>query len=102
MKADIADIKIGGKSAPITAFDPLLKGPHNLQLMVLLDSMQQIGSSPGQFDDLKQFFRDLPPNVEIGIGWMLQGHVKIVQTFTTDRDLAGKSVSVEVSLFKIK
>jgi hypothetical protein len=92
VKADIADIKIGGKSAPITAFDPLLKGPHNLQLMVLLDSMQQIGSSPGQFDDLKQFFRDLPPNVEIGIGWMLQGHVKIVQTFTTDRDLAGKAL----------
>jgi hypothetical protein len=92
VKEDISEIKIGGKTAPVTAFDPLLKGPHNLQLMVLLDSMQQIGSSPGQFDDLKQFFHDLPSNVEIGVGWMLQGKVKVVQTFTTDHDLAGKAL----------
>ena len=85
VKEDIGEIKIGGKTAPVTAFEPLLKGPHKLQLMVLLDSMQQIGSSPGQFDDLQQFFKDLPPNVEIGVGWMLQGKVKVIQTFTRDR-----------------
>jgi hypothetical protein len=92
VKEDIGEIKIGGKVAPVTGFDPLLKGPHTLQLMVLFDSMQMLGSSPGQFDDIKQFFRDLPPNVEIGVGWMLQGKVKVVQTFTTDRDLAGKAL----------
>jgi len=92
VKDDIGEVKIGGKTAPVTGFDPLLKGPHNLQLMVLLDSMQQIGSSPGQFDDLTQFFKDLPSNVEIGVGWMLQGKVKVVQTFTTDRDLAAKAL----------
>jgi hypothetical protein len=92
VQSDIAEIRVGGKPAPVTAFVPLLKGPHNLQLMVLLDSMQMLGSSPGQFDDIKQFFRDLPPNVEIGVGWMLQGKVKVVQTFTTDRDLAGKAL----------
>jgi hypothetical protein len=92
VKEDIGEIKIGGKTAPVTAFEPLLKGPHKLQLMVLLDSMQQIGSSPGQFDDLQQFFKDLPPNVEIGVGWMLQGKVKVVQTFTADRDLVGKAL----------
>ncbi len=37
VQTDIAEIKIGGKVAPITAFDPVLKGPHVLQLMVLLD-----------------------------------------------------------------
>lgn len=92
VQADIGDIKIGGKTAPITAFEPLLKGPHNLQLMVLLDSMQMIGSTNGQFDQLKQFFADLPPNVEIGVGYLLQGKSKIAQTFTTDRALAGKAL----------
>jgi hypothetical protein len=92
VKEDIGEVKIGGKVAPVTAFEPLLKGPHKLQLMVLLDSMQMIGSTPPQFDEIKQFFTDLPPNVEIGVGWMLQGKVKVVQPFTTDRDLAGKAL----------
>jgi hypothetical protein len=92
VQADIAEIKIGGKTAPITGFTPLLKGPHVLQLMVLLDSMQMIGSTPGQFDEIKQLFTDLPSNVEIGVGYMLQGKAKIVQPFTTDRTLVGKAL----------
>ena len=75
----------------MTDFSPLLKGPHNLQLMVLLDSMQQLGSG-GQFDDLTKFMHDMPPNVEIGVGWLLQSQVKITQPFTTDHDLAAKAL----------
>lgn len=90
-KADVGDIKIGGKAAPVTDFSPLLKGPHNLQLMILLDSMQQLGTG-GQFDDLKKFMHDMPPNVEIGVGWLLQSQVKITQPFTTDHDLAAKAL----------
>ena len=83
-KADIGDVKIGGKLAPVTDVSPLLRGPHVLQLMVLLDSEQMLGSG-GQFAGLKSFFNSLPPNVEIGVGWLLQGNVKVVQPFTTDR-----------------
>lgn len=90
-KADLGDIKIGGKVAPVTDFGPLLKGSHNLQLMVILDSMQQLGSG-GQFDDLAKFMHDMPPNVEIGVGWLLQSQVKITQPFTTDHDLAAKAL----------
>jgi hypothetical protein len=89
-KADIGDVKLNGKIAPITDFQPLLKGPHVLQLMVLLDSMEMIGAN-GQFDDLKQFFHDMPSNVEIGVGYLLQGNVKVAQPPTTDRDLAVKA-----------
>ena len=91
-KADIGQIKIGGKPVPVTDFQPLLNGPHGLQLMVLFDSWQMLGSGPGQFDDIKQFFHDMPPNVEIGVGWLLQGKVVVTQPFTTDRDLAGKAL----------
>ncbi len=91
-KADIGQIKIGGKPVPVTDFQPLLNGPHGLQLMVLFDSWQMLGAGPGQFDDIKQFFKDMPPNVEIGVGWLLQGKVVVTQPFTTDRDLAGKAL----------
>ena len=91
-KADIGDIKIGGKKVPVSDFQPLLNGPHGLQLMVILDSWQMLGAGPGQFDAIKQFFHDMPPNVEIGVGWMLQSKVVVTQPFTTDHDLAGKAL----------
>jgi hypothetical protein len=91
--SDIAEIKIGGKVATVTNLEPLLKGPHTLQLMVLFDSMQMLGSDGLKFDDIKKFFKDMPPNVEIGVGWLLQGKVKITQPFTADRDLVGKALS---------
>jgi hypothetical protein len=91
IKSDIAEVKVGGKVAEVTDFVPLLKGPHNLQLMVLLDSMEMIGVN-GQFDEMTKFFHDMPPNVEIGIGYLLQGNSKIVQGFTTDRSLLTKAL----------
>jgi hypothetical protein len=92
-QSDIGEVKVGGKVAPVTAFVPVLHDPHSpvVQLMVLLDSEQMLGSG-GQFTDLKRFFNDLPSNVEIGVGWLLQGRTVVVQPFTTDRDLAGKAL----------
>jgi hypothetical protein len=89
--ADVAQIKIGGKVAPVVSFTPLLNGPHVLQLMVLLDSEQMLGAN-GQFDDLEPFLHSMPSNVEIGLGWLLQGQVKVVQDFTTDRDQVYKKL----------
>jgi hypothetical protein len=89
-QADIAEIKLGGKVSQITAFEPLLKGSHTLQLMVVLDSMQMLGAK-GQFEDLENFLHSLPANVVIGVGWMLQGNVKVVQPFTADRELVYKA-----------
>jgi hypothetical protein len=81
--ADIHEIRLNGKPVPVTAVEPLLKGPHVLQLMVLLDSMQMVGGN-GQFEAMEKFFKDMPPNVEISVGWMLQSQIKFVQPFTTD------------------
>jgi len=90
-QADIAEVKINGKPAAVKSFEPVLKGPHTLQLMVLLDSMQMIGGS-GQFDSIKKFFNSMPTNVEIGVGYMLQSKVVVAQDFTTDRTLAGNAL----------
>ncbi|HEY4382334.1 MAG TPA: hypothetical protein VGN01_18435 [Acidobacteriaceae bacterium] len=90
-QADIGEIKIGGKVATVTSVTPVLKGPTTLQLMVVLDSMQMIGGN-GQFEDIKKFFDQMPSNVEIGVGYMLQSNVKVTQPFTTDRKLAGAAL----------
>jgi hypothetical protein len=93
LQSDVSEIKIGGKPAVITAWTPLLGGPTTLQLVVLLDSEQRIGVEH-QFDDIKNLFNRLPPNVEIAVGYLLQGKAKIVQTFTTDRALAGNALHI--------
>lgn len=90
-KEDVAEIKIGGKPAPVKNFEPLLKGPHTLQLMILLDSMQMIGGN-GQFDSIKKFVNELPANVEVGLGYMLQSKVVVAQSFTTDRAAVGNAM----------
>ena len=94
VQSDIGEIKINGKVAPITSVTPVLKGPTGLQLMVVLDSMQMIGGN-GQFDSIKKFFNDMPPNVEIGVGYMLQSKVVVAQDFTTDRTLAGNALKTK-------
>jgi hypothetical protein len=90
-QTDITEIKVGGKPATITGWTTLLqtpdyKGPATMQLVVLLDSMEQIGAAT-QFDELTAFFKHLPPNVEVAVGYLLQGKAKIAQPFTTDRSL---------------
>ena len=90
-KEDIAEVRIGGKMAEVKSVEPVLKGPHDLQLMVLLDSMQMIGGN-GQFDSIKKFVNELPPNVEVGLGYMLQSKVVVAQTFTMDRAAVGNAM----------
>jgi hypothetical protein len=91
LQTDVAEIRIGGKPAEITAWTPVLNGTYGLQLVVLIDSMEQIGINE-QFDDMKKLFSHLPANVEISVGYLLQGKARITQGFTTDRKLAGDAL----------
>ena len=91
IQSDVAELKVGGKVVQITGWTPVLKGDYKLQLMVLLDSMEQLGVNE-QFDDMKKLFNGLPPNVSIGVGYLLQGKAKITQTFTYDRKVAGDAL----------
>ncbi len=92
-QSDVAEIRIGGKPVEIAAWTPVLNGTYGLQLVVLIDSMEQIGVNE-QFDDIKKLFSHLPANVEISVGYLLQGKAKIAQGFTTDRKLAGDALKV--------
>jgi hypothetical protein len=91
VQSDVAEVDINGKPVQIKGWTPLLKGDYKLQLVVLIDSMEQIGVNE-QFDDMKKLFNGLPANVEIAVGYLLQGKAKITQPFTTDRKLAGDAL----------
>jgi hypothetical protein len=90
-KSDIGELKLNGKATEVTAISPLLGGDFGLQLVVLLDSMEKIGVNE-QFDDMRKLFDHLPPNVEIGVGYMLQGKIRWAQLPTKDRKLAGDAL----------
>jgi hypothetical protein len=91
VQSDVGELKIDGKPVTITGWTPVLKGDYKLQLVVLLDSMEQLGVNE-QFDDMRKLFNGLPPNVSIAVGYLLQGKAKITQTFTYDRKVAGDAL----------
>jgi hypothetical protein len=101
VQADIAQIKVGGKPAPITAWTPLLKGPTTLQLYLLIDKSIEIGIHE-QFDDINRFFSHLPATTEISVGYMERGKAKTEQPFTTDRKLVAAALHVPTDIVNPK
>jgi hypothetical protein len=74
-----------------------LQGDHaGLELFVLLDDASA-SSLATQFGDLRQFMKTQPATTAIGIGYMRNGTVDIVQNFTTDHNHAAQSLRLPLS-----
>jgi hypothetical protein len=73
------------------------RGDHDdLSLFILIDDAS--GSGLGsQLDDLRAFINGLAPGASVGVGYMRNATVQIVQNFTTDHALAAKSVRLPMS-----
>ncbi len=63
----------------------------SLDLFLLLDDSSD-ATLGGQFDDIRDFINNLPPNAAVGVGYMRNATVQIAQNFTTDHALAAKSL----------
>ncbi len=75
------------------------QGDHaGLELFVLLDDASA-SSLAAQFGDLRQFMKTQPATTAIGIGYMRNGTVDIVQNFTTDHTQAAQSLRLPLSYF---
>ncbi len=81
----------GKERGTVTDWLPLQGDHAGLDFFVLLDdaSSTSLGS---QLDDLRQFILGQPPTTSIGVGYMRNGTVDIVQNFTTDHAAAAKSL----------
>ena len=79
------------ESAKVTDWLPLQGDHAGLDFFVLLDdaSSTSLGS---QLEDLRQFILGQPATTSIGVGYMRNGTVDIVQNITTDHAAAAKSL----------
>ncbi|HWC15582.1 MAG TPA: hypothetical protein VG498_01135 [Terriglobales bacterium] len=87
------DIKVkqGKKFLKVTQLIPAQGDNAALQLMILIDDT--LNSSIGNnLNDLKEFIAAQPPTTLIGIGYMANAGVNVVQQFTADHALAVKAV----------
>ena len=63
-----------------------------LQLMILIDETLNIQAVGNNLTDLKEFVKAQPPTTAIGIGYMANTGVNVVQQFTTDHEAAVNAI----------
>jgi hypothetical protein len=91
-------LKEGGKAAQVTGWSPVEGTNKNIELAFLFDDglRANVGT---QFDDIKAFFRALPPSVDLFVGYMQNGHViATTHGFTADHEAAAKSMRVPMGV----
>ena len=84
-------VKQGKTFLQVTQLIPAQGDNATLQLMILIDDTLNPGIG-GNLNDLKEFIKAQPPSTVIGIGYMSNAGVNVVQNFTPDHDLAVKAV----------
>jgi len=75
----------------VTDWLPLQEDHAGLELFLLIDDASNT-SLDSQLEDLRQFVSSQPATTAIGIGYMRDGTVQIVQNPTTDHPQAAKSL----------
>lgn len=91
LRRDEVKVKQGKTFLQVTQLIPAQGDNAALQLMILIDDTLNpvVG---GNLNDLKEFIKAQPPSTVIGIGYMSNACVNVVQNFTPDHDLAVKAV----------
>lgn len=84
-------VKQGKNSLNVTQLIPAQGDNAALQLMILIDDTldPSVGNS---LTDIKDFINAQPASTVIGVGYMSNASVNVVQNFTADHDLAVKAV----------
>jgi len=78
-----------------------LQGDHaGLELFVLLDDASGL-SLGSQLGDLREFIKAQPGKTAVGIGYMRNGTVDIVQNFTADHNHAAQTLRLPLSAFGV-
>jgi hypothetical protein len=84
-------VKQGKSFLPVTQLIPAQGDNAALQLMILID--ETLNTSVGNsLNDIKDFIGAQPPTAVIGIAYMSNASINVVQNFTANHDLAVKAV----------
>lgn len=89
-------VRQGKERLKVTGWTPAREGRAGLDLFILLDDALNpiVGS---QLDDLRAFINAQPASSSVGVGYMRNGTVQIVQNFTTDHSAAAKALRLPLS-----
>ncbi len=87
----------GDERLKVTGWEPVGSDRAALQLWLLIDdgTDTQVG---GQLEDLKRFILDQPPTAEVGVGYLRNGTVQVVQGLTTDHAGAAHALRLPVGI----
>jgi len=75
----------------VTDLLPLVGEHAAVQLFVLIDDASN-GALDPQLEDLRKFIRNQPATTLIGVGYMRDGTVQVLENLTTDHQQAAKSI----------
>jgi hypothetical protein len=80
-----------------TAWEPVGSDAAALQLWVLIDdgTDTQVG---GELEGLRHFILDQPSNAEVGVGYLHNGTVQVIQELTTDHARAAHALRLPVGV----
>jgi hypothetical protein len=91
LKTDDVKVKQGKSLLPVAQLIPAQGDNAALQLMILIDDT--LDTSVGNnLTDLKNFISAQPSSTVIGVGYMSNAGVNVVQNLTSDHDAAVKAV----------
>ena len=91
MKDDVK-VKQGKTMYTVTQLIPARDQAAGLQLMILIDETLNIQAVGNNLTDLKEFVKAQPQATVIGIGYMANAGVNVVQQFTTDHEAAVNAI----------
>jgi hypothetical protein len=89
-------VKQGKERLRVTGWTPATGDHAGLNLFILIDDAcdPSLGS---QLDALRAFINAQPPTTSVGVGYMRNATVQIVQNFTDDHDQAAKAIRLPMA-----
>ena len=91
LKQEDVKVKQGKTFLQVTQLIPAQGDNAALQLMILIDDTLDT-TVGGNLNDIKEFIKAQPASTVIGVGYMSNAGVNVVQNFTADHELAVKAV----------
>lgn len=88
----------GNTPAHISGVERLSGDQADMQLFILLDDSTRSASLGTQLGELKTFLSSLPPSMQVGVGYMRNGTVATMQSFTTDHQKAAAGLRLPMAV----
>jgi hypothetical protein len=92
IKLEDVTVRQGKERAQVTDWIALREDRAGLELFVLLDEALNPTSLGTQLEDLRQFINSQPDTTAIGVGYMRDGTVDIVQNLTSEHAQAARAL----------